>query len=195
MSVSGTDLALTASQQNCALACGSTARPVAKGAGIQMSKMKNKGDGYERELAAYINEYTGLHSSRAPLSGGGAIGILSGGADLLGTPSIFIEAKRVERLNFHDAMRQAERNIEQTQSPDIPVVINRKNRMPTGQLPLLCCRSGRPAFFLQIFFESRRLYRRLKTLTGLCPLGGTAKKKRPRGPSSFYLTPHSLRYL
>lgn len=133
MYASGTALALTVSQQSCDRACGSTARPAAKGEGIQMSKMKNKGDGYERELAAYINEYTGLNASRAPLSGGGAIGILSGGADLLGTPSIFIEAKRVERLNFHDAMRQAERNIQQTQSPDIPIVINRKNRMPTGQ--------------------------------------------------------------
>ena len=192
MCVSGTDLALTASQQNCGRACGSTARPVAKGGGIQMSKMKNKGDGYERELAAYINEYTGLHSSRAPLSGGGAIGILSGGADLLGTPSIFIEAKRVERLNFHDAMRQAERNIQQTQSPDIPIVINRKNRMPTGRS--LCLMHLLP-FFLQIFFESRRLYRRINT-DGPLPLGGHGpKKKRPRGPSSFYLTPHSLRYL
>lgn len=99
-----------------------------------MSRQKNKGDNYERELAALINEHTGLvTASRAPLSGGGAIGVLSGGADLMGVPNLFVEAKRVERLNFHDAMRQAERNIDKTKSPDIPVVINRKNRMPTGQ--------------------------------------------------------------
>lgn len=101
---------------------------------IEMSRQKNKGDNYERELAAYINENTGLTSaSRAPLSGGGAIGILSGGADLLGVPELFIEAKRVERLNFHEAMRQAEKNLKETGSPDIPVVINRRNRTPTGR--------------------------------------------------------------
>ena len=93
---------------------------------------KAKGDGYERELAAYINDHTGLDCSRAPLSGGGAIGILSGGADLLGVPNLFIEAKRVERLNFHDAMRQAERNRTSRATDDVPVVINRKNRMKTG---------------------------------------------------------------
>lgn len=99
-----------------------------------MSKQKTKGDNYERELAAYINSLTGLTTAlRAPLSGGGAIGVLSGGADLMGVPNLFIEAKRVERLNFHDAMRQAEKNIDKTKSPDIPIVINRKNRMPTGQ--------------------------------------------------------------
>ena len=57
---------------------------------------------------------------------------LSGGADILGVPSLFIEAKRVERLNFHDAMRQAETNIEKTQSDDVAIVMNRKNRMKTG---------------------------------------------------------------
>ena len=92
---------------------------------------KNKGDGYERELAAYINEATGLNSFRAPLSGGGHVGMV-GGADLLGTPGWFVEAKRVERLNFHDALRQAERNIAITKSPDEPIVINRKSRMKTG---------------------------------------------------------------
>ena len=93
--------------------------------------MKTKGDNYERELAAYINEKTGIESFRAPLSGGGNVG-MSGGADLLGVPELFVEAKRVERLNFHDALRQAERNISKTRSPDAPIVINRKNRMPTG---------------------------------------------------------------
>lgn len=57
---------------------------------------------------------------------------MTGGSDLLGTPDLFIEAKRVERLNFHDAMRQAERNIKTSNSPDVPIVVNRKNRMTTG---------------------------------------------------------------
>ena len=90
-----------------------------------------KGDKYERELAAYINEKTGLESFRAPLSGGGKVG-MTGGADILGTPELFIEAKRVERLNFHDAMRQAEKNVDITKSHSSPIVINRKSRMNTG---------------------------------------------------------------
>lgn len=95
------------------------------------SRHKTKGDKYERELAAYINNATGLSCFRAPLSGGGRVGA-SGGSDIIGTPDVFVEAKRVERLNFHDALRQAERNIEETKSPDMPLVINRKNQMKTG---------------------------------------------------------------
>ena len=57
---------------------------------------------------------------------------MSGGADILGVPELFVEAKRVERLNFHDALRQAERNADKTKSSDTPIVINRKNRQPTG---------------------------------------------------------------
>ena len=41
---------------------------------------------------------------------------------------MFIEAKRVERLNVRDAMRQAERNIDQTKSPEAPVVVTRRNQ-------------------------------------------------------------------
>ncbi len=93
---------------------------------------KRKGDGFERELAAYINEATGLSSFRAPLSGGGTIEY-SGGADLVGTPALFIEAKRVERLNFHAALAQAEKSITKTGCSDMPVVINRRNRQTTGQ--------------------------------------------------------------
>jgi hypothetical protein len=91
---------------------------------------KAKGDAYERDLAKYFNEhiYKEERCSRAPLSGGGRIGIGVGGADLLGTPEIFIEAKRVERLNFRDAMAQAERNIIQTHAPEVPVVITRRSR-------------------------------------------------------------------
>lgn len=91
---------------------------------------KNKGDKYENDLSKYFNEhiYGYEQSQRAPLSGGGKIGIHAGGADLLGTTGLFVEAKRVERLNFRDAMAQAERNIAQTNSPEYAVVITRRNR-------------------------------------------------------------------
>gem|GEM_PF-1994639 len=93
---------------------------------------QRKGNGFERELAAYINAATGLSSFRAPLSGGGTIEY-SGGADLVGTPDLFVEAKRVERLNFHAALAQAEKAIAKTGCPDMPLVINRRNRQTTGE--------------------------------------------------------------
>ena len=58
---------------------------------------------------------------------------MAGGADVLGVPGLFIEAKRVEKLNFMDALRQAETNKQKTRSPEVPVVINRRNRMTTGE--------------------------------------------------------------
>jgi hypothetical protein len=94
---------------------------------------QRKGSRYELELAKYFNDNTLLTNvGRAPLSGGGNVQ-MSGGADLLGTPDLFVEAKRVEKLNFLDAMRQAERNISQTNAPEMPIVINRRNQMTTGQ--------------------------------------------------------------
>jgi hypothetical protein len=91
---------------------------------------KAKGDKYEVDLAHYFNDHVFMEErcQRAPLSGGGKIGLHAGGADLLGTPLVFVEAKRVERLNVRDAMRQAERNIQQTRSPEAPVVITRRNQ-------------------------------------------------------------------
>ena len=77
-----------------------------------MSRQKRKGDGYERELAHWLNTnvYKEERCERAPLSGGGSVNMAAGGADLLGTPGIFVEAKRVEKLPWRDALAQAERN-------------------------------------------------------------------------------------
>ena len=98
-----------------------------------MRGMKTKGDNFERELAAHLNQecYPVTQSAyRAPLSGGGNV-MTSGGADLVGTPDLFVEAKRVEKCNFKEAMRQAERNAKDTHSPETPIVINRMNNMKT----------------------------------------------------------------
>lgn len=100
--------------------------------------LKAKGDAFERELAAHINALFSKTDEghelckRAPLSGGGVINQMSGGADLIGPPILHVEAKRVERLSFPDAMRQAEASLAKTKAPEIPVVINRRNRMRTG---------------------------------------------------------------
>lgn len=96
------------------------------------SKQSRKGSDFERDLAKYLSEQTGIQAGRMPLSGGGFVG-LAGGADLLGTPGLFVEAKRVEKLSFPEAMRQAVENIRKTQSPEAPVVINRRSRQSIGE--------------------------------------------------------------
>ena len=95
---------------------------------------KRKGDGYERELAKYFNEkvFDGEDKvQRAPLSGGGSVKS-SGGSDLKNTPYIFVEAKRTEKFQIHQSMRQVEDNIEISKSNDMPIVITRRNRTETG---------------------------------------------------------------
>ena len=82
---------------------------------------KQKGDKYERDLAEFFNKECGLSSHRTPLSGGGRKEAL---ADLLGTPGIAIEAKRVEKVNINDFMQQAVKNC----GGDLPVVITRRSK-------------------------------------------------------------------
>lgn len=98
------------------------------------NRHKNKGDNYERELARYLNDNTCLADvARAPLSGGGYIHHDIGGADLINTPGIFIEAKRMERPNLLGAYRQAEVNRAKTGSHDRIVVMTRASRVKTGE--------------------------------------------------------------
>lgn len=103
------------------------------------SKQAAKGNAFERELATYLNThaYGATQCERAPLSGGGKVGIHAGGADLLGTPGLFVEAKRVERLNFREALRQATKNAETTGAPEAPVVITRRSREGPDDMPVL----------------------------------------------------------
>ena len=100
------------------------------GRSVLGNPQKAKGDRYEVDLAHYFNDevFKEEQCQRAPLSGGGRIGTHAGGSDLLGTTGVFVEAKRVERLNFRDAMHQAERNIKATNSPEFATVITRRNR-------------------------------------------------------------------
>ena len=95
---------------------------------------KDKGSAYERELANHLNQnlFGAECVYRAPLSGGGSVNSAAGGADLIGTPGIFVEAKRVERLNVREALSQATRNVTTRRSPDFPTVITRKNFEGTG---------------------------------------------------------------
>ncbi len=94
---------------------------------------KQKGDAFERELADYMNgilfpKHPVKQIHRTPLSGAFSVHKGVGSADLTGTPFVWIEAKRVERLNFHDAIAQANRGSEACGRVDMPVVVNRRSR-------------------------------------------------------------------
>lgn len=91
---------------------------------------KAKGSDYEREVAAYLNEKLGLRTRRALLSGGGRN---DGGADLDGMPFYHLELKRTETFAPYAAMKQAEEAISKAPHKRQPVVINRRNRMTTGE--------------------------------------------------------------
>lgn len=102
---------------------------------MKLKSPKNKGDAYERELAKYLNDE--IHDGkevcyRAPLSGGGRTFQGGGSADLAGTDEIWVEAKRTEKFSPYAAMSQAEKGIAGHGSSELPVVVSRRNQMPTG---------------------------------------------------------------
>ena len=106
------------------------AKPAKKKGG---KRHKAKGDAFERELAEHMNGILFPNSPvkrihRTPLSGSFSVHKGVGSADLTGTPMLWVEAKRVERLNFHEAMAQAERGTASCGRVDMPVVINRRSR-------------------------------------------------------------------
>jgi hypothetical protein len=99
---------------------------------------KTKGDGYERELAAYLNTnvFGGREQvARAIMSGslGGGTGRGIGGSDLTGAPLLYVEAKRTEKLRPQWSLVQAFTNAAHRKTQDIPVVISRKNRETTAE--------------------------------------------------------------
>jgi hypothetical protein len=97
---------------------------------------KKKGDNYERELAKFFNDclFGGRDVVfRAPLSGGGRQFAGGGGsADLSGAPAVWVEAKRTETFSPYRALEQAEKGIKGKAAADLPVVVSRRSRMPTG---------------------------------------------------------------
>jgi len=85
---------------------------------------KAKGDNFEREVAAYLNErVNGRDADRTPLYG------LRGGRetatpDLSNTPGVAIECKRTETISARKWMKQAV----EAAGDNAPVVITRQNR-------------------------------------------------------------------
>lgn len=85
---------------------------------------KQKGAAGERELAKTLGGY-GFKTRRGQQYCG-----LNGDADVVGLPGIYIECKRVERLNIHDAVAQAVNDSGAKNLPfgyDLPTVFHRKN--------------------------------------------------------------------
>lgn len=78
---------------------------------------KQKGGRGERELASKLREH-GFDCRR-----GQQFCAASGDADVIGLPGIWIECKRVEKLNISTAMAQAVRDTK----GDYPTVFHRKN--------------------------------------------------------------------
>lgn len=94
---------------------------------------KQKGDEYERDLAAYLNanlypEADPPRIYRTPLSGSFSLIKGVGSADLTGTPGLWVEAKRTETMKPHEFMAQARRGTVANNSADMPVVISRRNK-------------------------------------------------------------------
>ncbi len=99
---------------------------------------KAKGDNYERELADYFNAALFPDSptpvvARAPMSGSFSTVKGIGGPDLTGTPDVWVEAKRTESPRIHEALAQAKAGVCGNKIGDMPVVITRRSRVPTGE--------------------------------------------------------------
>lgn len=117
-----------------------------------------KGNSYEVELAEYLTKSLEINVTRTPLSGGGFNDVQM--ADLVGTPDIWVEAKRTQRANVYGAMEQAERGIEARNCPDSPVVITRKDHVHT-----------RDSLVVMRLDDWVDLYRAYLTLTGVTKNG------------------------
>ncbi len=79
---------------------------------------RNKGKRGELELAKKLREY-GYNCRRTQQFCG-----INGDADVIGLPGLYIECKRVEKLNLYEAMAQAKRDAKPGEKP---VVFWRRN--------------------------------------------------------------------
>lgn len=85
-----------------------------------MVNSNKKGKQGERELANILKDY-GFEGARRSQQYAG----INNDADLVGLPNLHIECKRVERLNIHEAVKQAQ---EDKRDDELGAVMHRKNR-------------------------------------------------------------------
>lgn len=86
-----------------------------------MTNSRQKGARGERELAAVLREH-GFECRRGQQYCGA-----NGDADVVGIPGVHIECKRVESLNVHKAVEQAQNDAREN---ELPAVFHRKNGKP-----------------------------------------------------------------
>lgn len=86
--------------------------------GVIMINSRQKGARFERELVKKLREY-GYDCRRGQQYCGA-----NGDADVVGLPGVHIEAKAVERLNIHEAVKQARRDAREG---EMPAVFHKKN--------------------------------------------------------------------
>lgn len=86
---------------------------------------KRKGAAFEHALSTWLRTYVGCDAARSRFCRDPLMASGEGAADLIGVPGLSVEAKRVERLAFPAALRQAVRNAA---DDEMPVVVNRRNR-------------------------------------------------------------------
>ena len=80
---------------------------------------QRKGAKGERELAQILRDMYGYETKRGS--------VFQGTSDVVGLPGVHIECKRVERLNIHEAMKQAQQEAAK-RCDGIPAVFHRRNR-------------------------------------------------------------------
>lgn len=88
-----------------------------------MINSKKKGKNGELELSHKLQEY-GYNNVRRSQQYAG----IYGDADLINLDGIYIECKRVEKLNIYNAMSQAIHDSGENAKGELPTVFHRKNR-------------------------------------------------------------------
>ena len=87
-----------------------------------MTNSRQKGARGEREAAKVLGNILSVNARRGQQFSG-----LEGKDVVLDAPGLHVECKRVERLNIHDAVEQADRDAAEGETP---LVIHRKNNTP-----------------------------------------------------------------
>ena len=85
----------------------------------QGRRSRNRGANGERELSKIFNEFYGYNTHRGY--------VFHKQSDVVGLEGIHVECKRVEKLNIHNAMKQAIEESEKRKD-GLPTVFHRRNR-------------------------------------------------------------------
>lgn len=86
---------------------------------------RDKGARFELQIANYLKTEYGYSKAERTAQHSGKNG---GDADVKGIPGLHIECKAQERMQLYSWMEQAERDVEDKGSSDVPVVIHKQNR-------------------------------------------------------------------